>query len=672
MAALSLGIVNAKADTNNSENANGIATNAELSQEQSTNNTDSTTSHAISPVSQTNQHSEQDTSNTVSTENTQTTPVTNPNPSSSDHPADWNNNYERIIVISYYPQYTISGGTNGELTQQRFIQTAVDGHWDAFDWTPPEGTFPAGVKVPTVHFTANDNVTNPANQYCYVTFLLRTIFVQANDGLKTFANAYTITNNQTLSIPEMEVSGNLFGIPIGYLPTAKYANLDQVVYRNGHYYLTGATVTADQNGTVTYYGAKNKQPDLAALSEKVTFTAPINYVFKDLDDKVYNAYGDEYPDYAAIFKKVQSLDYPETLSNTQLVAAAQQYLSKYVSDTYGAPDDNYQVYGILSSDGNLYSLNDVSMDDAVATNQNGLTFNFVVVYRLHSKYQDPIVKTRTIILHKPTGDEIVKQTITFQQFVENDGITGKWLSEPEMMVLTGTDPGQTSSWSSLTDDNHSWDNYQIPKIDNYTSNQTTVDAQAVDTNTPDQVINIYYTANTTTVSESKNVTRTIRLIAPNGQETMIPQIVTFTRSGVKNLATGETTWGDWQTVDNTWPVFTAPHYNDYLPSIERVASQQVTSETDDQEVTITYYQIPVTPSHPEHDSSQTSINSKHNSSGPVFTSSTSSSKQTTNHQNHQQQLPQTGNQPALSLITMGSLIMINMLGLTGFRKKNNG
>ena len=507
--------------------------------------------------------------------------TTTTGPSSSDHPDDWSNNYERIITINYFTHYDLDGGSTEFPVQKRIIQMAVNGHWDAVDWLPPEGTFPPGVTVPPVHFDATDEVTK-ANQHWQVNFLFRIFSIQSATGEKTLSQVFVLTNGQTVTIPPIEITNQDYGIPTGYHPTMLYPTIDNVVEQNGHYYITEATITVDSSGySVTYHGALNDITGLSSFATKIVFTAPLNFVYKDLNGNTYSVAGKG----PAVFNGQETLNYSQTLTTPQILYYANQFLDQYRMGIAG----NYLLYGFFGPDGKFNQLDGISLSDAVANNQTGFTFNLAIVNQVYAPVPgSQTTKTRTIILHKPTGDEQVSQQVGFQDFANFDQITGKQLSPAELKVLTGSDQSQASTWSALTVDNHSWAEYPVPAIANYTSSQSTVAAQTVTPDTSNQTVEIYYTAKTEKFTDTKQVVRTIKVQAPDGTVHATEQTVTFTRSGVKNLATGVTDWGDWQSSDNSWPAFTAPQYPNYTANTATVAAQVVTPDNADQTVEIYY------------------------------------------------------------------------------------
>ena len=87
------------------------------------------------------------------------------------------------------------------------------------------------------------------------------------------------------------------------------------------------------------------------------------------------------------------------------------------------------------------------------------------------------------------------------------------------------------------------------------------------------------------VSDSRTVTRTIVEELPSGTKTAT-QTATISRTGIKDLVTGETSWNGWTT--SQWNEFTPEVPTGYTPSQAKVASEAVTSATKDQTVDITY------------------------------------------------------------------------------------
>lgn len=405
---------------------------------------------------------------------TQQPVIHNNDHSSSDHPADWNNNYERVINIYYYEHYHLDGGVSGQIINKQIIQMAVNGRWEALDWLPPEGTFADGMQVQPIHFDAGFP-TEAANQHFTVNYFVRNVTIQNASGSNTLSHAYALIDNGIpITIPEIEITNN--GIPSAYHPQMKFPGPDNVIKRDGHYYLTGATITLKNNGsTFTYHGAYNSQniTGLVSLGEKITFSAPISFVFKDLDGNIYNAYGDEYPNSAAVYKNVAQVEYGQSLSANQIYADAEKYLNQYIVLVYDEPDSAFQVYGYFGPDDTFHQINGVAdypvFSDAISS-PDGLTYNIAVIYRRYGKIGEEVQPTRTINVTALDGQTTTtKQIVHLQKFVYYDGISGTELSQPEWKVLTGDDPDDPGSWTSLANGNHSWDEFSIPVISGYTT-----------------------------------------------------------------------------------------------------------------------------------------------------------------------------------------------------------
>ena len=100
---------------------------------------------------------------------------------------------------------------------------------------------------------------------------------------------------------------------------------------------------------------------------------------------------------------------------------------------------------------------------------------------------------------------------------------------------------------------------------------------------PDIVVELGH--DTQIVSDSKTVTRTINVTDPNGQKTNHVQTVTLTRTGAKDLVTGQTSWSAWST--GSFPSYQTPEIDGYTAN-QSVPAMTVTSDTQDSTVNINY------------------------------------------------------------------------------------
>ena len=249
-----------------------------------------------------------------------------------------------------------------------------------------------------------------------------------------------------------------------------------------------------------------------------------------------------------------------------------------------------------------------------------------------SQVTDSQTVTRTINVTSPDGRvKTTKQTAELTRTGTKDAVTGD---------ITWGD------WST-----GSWKQFNVPTVAGYTPSQSAVPTESVSVDTKDQTIDISYTANeqhtnikyvdgdqvvktdtltgktgetvtvnpdvptgyqidepttgdytfsgdtnpdivivlkhqTVKVSDTKTVTRTISVTDPDGHTKTTAQKVDLTRTGTKDLVTGETKWNDWSTGD--WNEFDTPEIKGYVPTQTKVDHKQVTSDTQDSVINISY------------------------------------------------------------------------------------
>jgi|GEM_PF-2690351 len=162
-------------------------------------------------------------------------------------------------------------------------------------------------------------------------------------------------------------------------------------------------------------------------------------------------------------------------------------------------------------------------------------------------YEEKTV-TRTINLYK--DGELVDtkvQTVNFHKilgtwYVKNDGVVG---------VKTGQ-----------------FEAYDIPEQAGYTAQVNgvavdKVDNMSVTADTPNQVVDVYYVANTKTYTEERVITRTINIWHDDELFDVIRQEEVFTREVTENLTTGEKTYGAWDEPTKMFDEVTLPQYEGY-------------------------------------------------------------------------------------------------------------
>ena len=280
-------------------------------------------------------------------------------------------------------------------------------------------------------------------------------------------------------------------------------------------------------------------------------------------------------------------------------------------------------------------------DGYEVTNMPGKTYTFkpdgnqdITVELKHktTSVSDSKTVTRTINVTNPDGRvKTTKQATTLTRQGTKDLVTNDI---------------QWGNWST-----GSFDEFNVPELTGYTPSQSQVQSEPVTSDTQDSVVNISYTANdqlihvvykdgdktiksdpvsgktgetvkvninvpdgyeatttsvtdytfkpdgnkdlvvelkhkTSSVSDSRTVTRTINVTSPDGSVKTTKQTATLTRTGVKDAVTGQVTWDDWST--GSWNKFDVPTVAGYTPTQTKVAGEQVTSDTQDSVVNVSY------------------------------------------------------------------------------------
>ena len=177
--------------------------------------------------------------------------------------------------------------------------------------------------------------------------------------------------------------------------------------------------------------------------------------------------------------------------------------------------------------------------------------------------------TRTIIVHTPNGsDQTVIQTATLTREVILDATTGEIKSKGE--------------W-----DTTKWEAYSAPEFKGYTPNKAQIDETIVNKDTQDTTVEISYTANTTPKQETKDITRTIIVHAPNGTDQKVIQKATLTRKVILYVPTGKIkSVGEWSTAK--WETYSAPEFKGYTPDKAQIDATAVNKDTQDTTVEISY------------------------------------------------------------------------------------
>lgn len=104
------------------------------------------------------------------------------------------------------------------------------------------------------------------------------------------------------------------------------------------------------------------------------------------------------------------------------------------------------------------------------------------------------------------------------------------------------------------------------------------------------------------------ITRTIKVEKPDGQQQAITQTVKFTRTAIFDEVTGQVTYSAWQPIgDTSWPAYEVPSVVGYTADRQDIPAETVAPGMSDQSITITYTKDaqpdqpvePITPTQPE-------------------------------------------------------------------------
>ena len=246
--------------------------------------------------------------------------------------------------------------------------------------------------------------------------------------------------------------------------------------------------------------------------------------------------------------------------------------------------------------------------------------------------------TRTIVVTDPSGRTAkVTQTVNFTRMATFDEVTGE-VTYSDWQLEKSTSANHTAQWDSYTPQ---FITHYVPSIAEVPAeevNANTADRQVTITYTPaseSQVIRyvdqngkeistqivsgkygldttftpklpnnwqaantiptsikigengglttIVVEAKTEKVQQSKTVTETIHYHTANGKQIVADKEmkVNFTRTGVKNLVTGEITWNSWNNAEEIFNEVPSPKVSGYTASPAKVAAQTVTPNSED-------------------------------------------------------------------------------------------
>ena len=257
-----------------------------------------------------------------------------------------------------------------------------------------------------------------------------------------------------------------------------------------------------------------------------------------------------------------------------------------------------------------------------------------------------IADPATIHVHFQTGDGT---TVPEQQISGRTGepTTGKRIQIPAGWAVDGPEPKLPETFAP---DGSNSNNVMVPIKHATTTIQPTAPKSTEDIlpNNPDKT----YPAGVGAADLNKTVTRTIRIMLPDGTVVTETQTTHLTRTATVDELTGHVTYGQWST--GHWDAYDVPAVPGYTPSQRKIAGMDVTADAAAATVNITY----------------AAANRQAQTAGHETVNSVGVATQSDNQKSaSQRQLPQTGNDH--SDMTVLGLGLLSMLELFGFRKKQD-
>ena len=240
-------------------------------------------------------------------------------------------------------------------------------------------------------------------------------------------------------------------------------------------------------------------------------------------------------------------------------------------------------------------------------------------------------------------------------------------------------------WKADKNDSQ-FDFVKNPELKGYRPDSSEAGKQTITPETKDMEFKVTYTPLIHSNTESKEVTETIHYVDKAGNKLADDHTdkVRYTRTVSKNEVTGEIAYGDWvaENNDSQFDRVESPKIKGYEPDKNEVGNQEVTAETGDIDIVITYYKIknespagneipkisesPVT-KYQENINENDTINSQ-----STNTKNSEPSLAMQNHltkiQENKKALPKTGDDSS-NIISILGVVLTSVIGLIGVNNK---
>lgn len=358
-------------------------------------------------------------------------------------------------------------------------------------------------------------------------------------------SGYTVTNPDAGVAVTADGSQDNYAVVFHYTANAQSAN---VVYKDG------STVVA----TVPFSGKTDESVD-------VHVKIPVNYTEKSIEPNAnYNAATGQYT-----FKANNNGDLIVQLNHATEPANDSKTITRTIKITN-------PVTGQVKTIEQKVTLTRTGTTDKVT----GKTTWSDWTTGSWDKFDVPAVPGYTA-----SNDSVPAQTVTSETVPSTVEITYTANGQTANIVYVDQTTGQpvkTQPISGKTGETIKV-GYQVPanyhivsgKVDTYTFQAN---------NNPEITVQLGH--DTQAVNDSKEVTRTIKVTAPDGSVATQRQIAHLTRTGSKDLVTGKTAWQAWST--DTWAKYDVPVVAGYTPTMREVPAVTVDGNTADSTIEISY------------------------------------------------------------------------------------
>lgn len=192
---------------------------------------------------------------------------------------------------------------------------------------------------------------------------------------------------------------------------------------------------------------------------------------------------------------------------------------------------------------------------------------------------------RNITVIKDGSTKTTTQNVTFNRKATYDLVNGKFVKyEPWIKDAT------TQGFTEFTPE--TIDNYDYEIMDNKGNQlQSIPNENNIDANSSDEQYYIVYTKKSepATTNLTKAISRTVNIINPidNSVKT-VTQTAHFSRTGNKDLTTGQTTYSDYTSTDNNLKQVTVPEITGYKASVTDIPNISLTANSDNEVVDVVY------------------------------------------------------------------------------------